>query len=367
MSSISEKNVPNNGTPNAVANTATASAIKAATDIATSDTTSTPTPPLCAVTTEYLASHILPPVNYLVTDVIGSGLSIIAGEAKIGKSLFVFHLASAIASGETFLGHHVAQGRVLYFAIEDTLSRIQHRMSLMGLTPSDRCHITTERRTLDDGLPEAIRLFVAAHPDTVLVIIDTLEFVRCASRRQSYANDVHELSVLKELCNELGISIICVHHTNQNESSKGISRVSGTMGLVGTADTIVIMSRGDTDGLVELSYIGKDVGAGNMSLRFNGASLSFAMATPTSNLRHLPRELEAFCEAVAVTGGFEMANDEFGLWLYENIGVGDLTRFKREARKYAKELAAHGVTIASADDRRTAGQRYTRVAYVDQE
>ena len=364
MNSISTQPIPNSGTLNtAVTNAAIEVAIKAAADIANS-APSIPITPLRVVTTEYLASYVLPPVHYLVTDMIGAGLSIIAGEAKIGKSLLVFQLASAVANGETFLGHPVAQGRVLYFAIEDTLSRIQHRMLVMGLTPSDRCHITTECCTLDDGLPSEIRSFVATYPDTVLVIIDTLEFVRNASRRQSYANDVHELSILKELCNELGISILCVHHTNQNEGSKGISRVSGTMGLVGTADTILIMNRGDADGLVELGYIGKDVGAGSMSLRFNDESLSFSVADQNSELRALPRELETFCDLVAGTGGFEMANDELSGWLNENLGIGDLAKFRSEARKYAKELAAQGVTIASADDLRTSKQRYTRVTYV---
>ena len=365
---MSKQQVPDSGTPTKAANNvAMADTITVSTDIANGDVASTPTTALCEFTTEYLANHELPPVNYLVDDVIGSGLSLLAGEAKIGKSLLVLQLACAVANGETFLGKNVAQGRVLYFAIEDTPSRIQQRLLVMGLTPSARCHISTECRTLDNGLADTISAFVSKYPDTVLVIIDTLEYVRNANRRQSYANDVHELNAFKELCNKLGISILCVHHTNQNEGGRGITRVSGTMGLVGTADTIAIMSRGDTDDLVDLSCIGKDVGACNMSLSFSKESLSFAMATPTSHLREMPYTLKAFSDAVVVTGGFEMANEDFARWLNENIGAGDLAQFRRQARKYATELAAQGITIVSAEDRRTAGQRHTRVTYAPTE
>ena len=366
--SMSQKHVHDSGTTNNAANNvAMADTITVSTDIANSDAAPTLTTTLCVVTTAYLTNNVLPPVSYLVDDMIGSGLSILAGEAKIGKSLLVLQLASAVANGETFLGHHVSQGRVLYFAIEDTFARIQHRLSRMGLTPSDRCHISTECRTLDNGLADTICAFVSAYPDTILVIIDTLEFVRNANRRQSYANDVHELYALKELCIKLGISILCVHHTNQNEGGRGITRVSGTMGLVGTADTVAIMSRGNNDDLVELSFIGKDVGACNMSLSLAKESLSFSAATPTLHLREMPDTLQAFCDAVAMSGGYEMANEDFALWLKETIGAGDLAQFRRLARKYAKELAAQGITIVSAEDRRTAGQRYTRVTYAPAE
>ena len=53
---------------------------------------------------------LMTPMNkppFLVDDMIPSGVSIIAGDEKTGKSWMMLHLALCIAKGEDFLGHSV--------------------------------------------------------------------------------------------------------------------------------------------------------------------------------------------------------------------------------------------------------------------
>ena len=58
---------------------------------------------------------LMTPVNkpqFLVDDLIPSGVSIIAGDEKAGKSWMMLHLALCVAQGKDFLSHHVNQGTV---------------------------------------------------------------------------------------------------------------------------------------------------------------------------------------------------------------------------------------------------------------
>ncbi len=52
-----------------------------------------------------------------------------------------------------------------------------------------------------DGLCEQIKRFVAEHPDTALVAIDTFQIIRNSTTDTSYANDYDE--VRKLLCKDL--------------------------------------------------------------------------------------------------------------------------------------------------------------------
>ena len=53
--------------------------------------------------------------------------------------------------------------------------------------------------------------FLTEHPDTVLVIIDTLQMVR-GVYDQTYANDCRDLTALKKLADAHGIAILLIHH-----------------------------------------------------------------------------------------------------------------------------------------------------------
>ena len=74
---------------------------------------------------------LMTPVNkpqFLVDDLIPSGVSIIAGDEKAGKSWMMLHLALCVAQGKDFLGHHVNLGTVFYLSLEDSIGRLQDRL-----------------------------------------------------------------------------------------------------------------------------------------------------------------------------------------------------------------------------------------------
>src|SRR6266851_2479123 len=79
----------------------------------------------------------LPEPRWAVTGLIPEGLNIFAGRPKTGKSWLMLGTAIAVASGGRALGQvKVAQGDVLYLALEDSPRRLQERIGvLLGDSP----------------------------------------------------------------------------------------------------------------------------------------------------------------------------------------------------------------------------------------
>ena len=67
------------------------------------------------------------------------------------------------------------QGATLYLCLEDSTLRIQNRLFEITEDAPASVHFTTNSDTLGKGLEEQLCAFLAEHPDTVLVIIDTLQ------------------------------------------------------------------------------------------------------------------------------------------------------------------------------------------------
>lgn len=106
------------------------------------------------------------------------GTYLLAGAPKVGKSFFVLQMAYQVSTGGTFLGCPVHPGTVLYLALEDTLDRLQKRLVQMTEQDSSDLILSVLADTLDENLLAQLEGFLMDYPDTVLVIIDTLQRVR---------------------------------------------------------------------------------------------------------------------------------------------------------------------------------------------
>ena len=72
--------------------------------------------PLQLIDLQELLLTPLDETPFLVEDIFPSGVSILAGDEKSGKSWMMLQLAISIATGQDFLDHHVDQGKVLYLS-----------------------------------------------------------------------------------------------------------------------------------------------------------------------------------------------------------------------------------------------------------
>ena len=117
----------------------------------------------------------LPPVRWLIPDLLPAGLALLAGASKSGKSWLCLWLGLQLAQGGEFWGRAVPARTVLYLCLEDTYARIQNRLfRLTEDTAPDRLYFQTACEAIGQGLERQIETFLTWHPETGLIIIDTL-------------------------------------------------------------------------------------------------------------------------------------------------------------------------------------------------
>jgi hypothetical protein len=189
-----------------------------------------------------------PPVSYIVPGIIPRGVTVLAGKPKCGKSWLALDIGWAVATGDSVLNSRPCeQGDVLYAALEDNKRRMQSRMSIQrpdqALPP--RLRITHELAALDSGGEEDLRDWLKSQPKPSLVIVDVLSKVRPTQRKteDKYQHDYRTMSCLNKLANEFNVGVLVLHHVRKLEAEDEFDTVSGTLGITGAADTIVIFKR----------------------------------------------------------------------------------------------------------------------------
>lgn len=207
-----------------------------------------------------LMSMPLQPLRFVVDSLISQGLHVLAGSPKVGKSWLALWLSVMVAKGEPVWGMQTRQGTTLYLCLEDSRLRIQNRLFEIMEDAPPSVHFCTDAFIIGDGLEERIESFIDEHPDTVFIIIDTLQMVRGTGYDNTYANDYRDLSVLKKLADKHGVVILLIHHLRKESADDVFNRISGTTGVQGAVDssyTFIEDKRGS--GKAKLSCIGRDI------------------------------------------------------------------------------------------------------------
>jgi biotin operon repressor len=204
-----------------------------------------------------------PEQRYAVEGLLSEGVTIFAGKPKLGKSWCGLGIALAVASGGKALGSiPVEQGNVLYLALEDGQRRLKKRLELMtgygGEIPKDLDFATTWNR-LDDGGLEQLESWLSERPKARIIFIDTLKRVRPKdSNRQLYDSDYDAIAPLGDLARKYGVSIVLIHHTRKQEAEDPIDMISGSTGLSGSADGVLVLTRARMSVQCKLHVIGRD-------------------------------------------------------------------------------------------------------------
>ena len=183
-----------------------------------------------------------PPV---IDGLLYPGTYLFAGAPKVGKSFLMAQLAYHVSMGLPLWGYPVHKGTVLYLALEDDHRRLQGRLYRMfGTEGTDNLLFAVYAKQLGVGLEEQLKKFVREHPNTKLIIIDTLQKVReVGGDNYSYANDYEIITRLKKFADRYGITLLLVHHTRKQKADDTFDMISGTNGLLGAADGAFLLQK----------------------------------------------------------------------------------------------------------------------------
>lgn len=226
---------------------------------------------------ELVAESVLEP-DWAVPGLISVGLTFLAGQPKLGKSWLAYQLALSVAAGGKAFGiMPVERGEVLYLALEDTRARLKQRLTQLaqGEPVPLGLYLATEWPRWDDGGRNLLDRWLTDHPAARLVIIDTFQKVRSLGKREGnvYAEDYLAGAAVKELADQHNVAILVLHHTRkatkENGTTDQLEMVSGSNGLAGSADGIIVLARARNKGEAKLFVTGRDVEEQTLDLLFN--------------------------------------------------------------------------------------------------
>jgi AAA domain len=222
---------------------------------------------------QWLDAQEFPPLRYAIPGLVPEGLSLIVGAPKIGKSWWALNTCLAAASGGVALGRIPAgiARPVLYLALEDSDRRLQDRCRqlLEGDAIPPLFEYMTRIGSPGEIIPTLAAWLARHQGEQPYVIVDTLGKVMplALQGESTYQRDYRITSELKQFCDdEPGSAIGVNHHDRKAGSVDFVDHVSGTNGLAGGADTILILSRdrGEAAGLLQVT--GRDVPEGEYAL-----------------------------------------------------------------------------------------------------
>lgn len=314
------------------------------------------------VTAAELHHEVFPELVQFIHGVILEGFGIVAGPPKLGKSWWTLNIALAVAAGGAAFGKIPVEPRdVLLCALEDSPRRLQGRVRSVwgdGLPPH-RLHILT--RTQAGLLIPTISAWLMAHP-AGLVILDTLGRARQQRHRgdDAYLADYQAGVALKNVVDAFpGSALLGVHHTRKASSDDFVDDLSGTLGLAGAADYVLVLRRQRNSNEATLQVTGRDAPEGEYAFSvaqgtwtLSGNELSEA-AAEAQKRRDSKRLGQRALDVIALVESRAPANHTTAADVAEKLGINN-----DQARVYLNRLADN--------DRITkvAAGRYTSVTSV---
>ena len=195
-------------------------------------------------TMQELYKQPLEPVEYLVDGLLAPGLYILGGSPKVGKSWMALQLCL--------------------------------RALRLADTAPEGLHLCHRAAPIGQGLERQIEAQLAEHPHIRLVVLDTLQKVRCVSGSgMTYSSDYEDAGLLKTLADRNGICLLVIHHLRKMAE---FNRLSGTNGLAGAADgTLILMRNKRQDGTATLYATGRDIEDVEEELEFSDCRWSRAV------------------------------------------------------------------------------------------
>jgi 5S rRNA maturation endonuclease (ribonuclease M5) len=288
---------------------------------------------------ELLATDF-PEPKFAINGILSEGVTVFAGAPKLGKSWCALGFTVAVASGGKALGTiSVERGDVLYLALEDGARRLQSRLKkvLGGAIPSNFQCATSWKRLNEGGL-EDLENWLKDHPDARLIVIDTIKRVRPTERKrnsQLYDSDYDAISPLSELGQKYRTAIVVIHHTRKQGSDDPFDLVSGSTGLTGAADGILVLKRSRGQTGAELHVGGRDFDEKQIALRFDkdtgqwigvGEAEFYRLSPERQEIVDLLNKFGKPLQPKDIAKGVNRNDGSVRKMLFDMIGAGQLLR-----------------------------------------
>ena len=213
------------------------------------------------------------PIRWIVPGYLVEGMTLFAGAPKLGKSWMALGWGIAVASGGKAMGSiQCEQGDVLGLMLEDNARRLQRRMrQLLQTELPERLTLLTEWPNLDDGCIDEIEAWIAGVENPRLIVVDVFARVKGAKgpKENDYDADYRQAAQLQRIASRYNLAVVVIHHTRKMAADDPFDEVSGTRGLTGAADSVLVLKCPDRSQQPVLYGRGRDLEEIETAMQFD--------------------------------------------------------------------------------------------------
>src|SRR5262249_10822387 len=164
-------------------------------------------------------------------------------------------------------------------------------------------------------------------------------------KQQVYADDYAAISDLQRLASKYNVAVIIVHHDRKGEADDVFDTVSGSLGLTGAADTILILKRHGN--AVTLHVRGRDIEEAEKALQFDKRTCRWTILGEAADVNRSAERSRAL--AVLRDAGQPMAAKD--IWLAAEL------RNRNATDLLLGKMAKDGVIVRADRGRYTLSER----------
>ena len=192
-----------------------------------------------------------------------SGVTILAGAPKAGKSRLTEIVASSVAE----------EYKVLYLALEYSIPTAKERFKFITSKKAmeNLCLLFQGEVGLwDQGGSEKLKLIVEQEQPK-LIILDTLSRLKRQSELGGYEAETKAMAELKAFADEREIDLLCIHHTRKasiTDNDNLAERVLGSTALIAVPDNVMVLTR--SENLLTLHTTGRLISESKITLELKG-------------------------------------------------------------------------------------------------
>jgi hypothetical protein len=227
-----------------------------------------------------------------VPGIIPTGLTLLGGRPKRGKSWLMLQCAYSLAIGGKFLDRDLEIIPVLYYALEDTPRRLKDRLAKFNPEPSALIEFDRELKPLHLGGLDQVE---KAADDHALIVIDTLARAmpgRDFTKDGALFADV--MGRLQSIALAKNISIVVILHTRK---PNGIERdpvddILGSTGMTASPDCVLALYREQGKPGAALQGRGRDFDDIDLTIEFDPLTCAWQLVGTTSDVRLSEDEAE---------------------------------------------------------------------------
>lgn len=195
------------------------------------------------------------------------GLTLLAGEEGIGKTMLTAHLAAQVSRGS--LGGDVDRRGVLMAFTEDTANEvIGPRLQAAGADFKRVQQIVLEHddgfnaraMAIQDHLDDLLRLLLDTRP--ALVIFDPLvAFLSSRSDAHNYKSMMQQLELVARLCEHANCAALGLMHFNKAQTGNALNKLNGSKAFTASARSVLLLGKDRDHGdMVHLVHAKLNVG-----------------------------------------------------------------------------------------------------------